>query len=431
MEFNFNCEDILDCDRNGYSILEGSHQNMIIPGYKVYIREILDKMGELSSKSQNLLVNITTTNKFFPSDQCIIIKAEKNKVLGYIKIGPKKLFLRDRICNYHERKTLCVLDFYIYDAALRKGIGRQIFDFMLNYKKISPGELAYDRPTLRFLSFLKKNYVLENYITQENNFIIFDEYFESDKNKINETQYDSETHRVIQNLTTPKNIINLNHYNSSKLMLNKEAYVNTNNNRNSPNYKKNYNITETDNYPRNSMSPIGKQLIYNNDFQKRDLYKNESMKNDFDNNNYSIQKMNLNNEIMISHRKIPFEYLPNEDDIYENQINNKILHYRYNNIKNRNLQNQRDNKRYNYNPFLDDNKSPDYEYQNNSNLRSQNFINTNEQIREKYSPNQMAKSMQLYGNRYNNQNNDFDEEKKRNYEYNDYYNNKRYNNDFY
>ena len=69
MEFNFDCEEILVCDRNGFSILEGSCHNKIVPGYKTYIKEILDKMGELSSKSQNLLVNVTTTNKFFPSDQ--------------------------------------------------------------------------------------------------------------------------------------------------------------------------------------------------------------------------------------------------------------------------------------------------------------------------------------------------------------------------
>jgi alpha-tubulin N-acetyltransferase 1 len=201
-------------------------------------------MGELSSKSQNLLVNVTTTNRFFPSDHTLIIKADKNKVLGYIKVGPKRLFLRDRICNYHERKTLCVLDFYIYDTEQRKGLGKEIFDFMLNYKKINPGELAYDRPTLRFLAFLKRNYGLENYIQQENNFTIYDEFFESERNKNNETQYDSDTHRVIQNLYTPRYLNRSVDFNSNnKYITNINPNYNNNNYRNSPqNNQRNMNI---------------------------------------------------------------------------------------------------------------------------------------------------------------------------------------------
>ena len=297
MQFNFDCEEILDCNQNGYSILEGACHNNIPPGYKAYIKEILDKMGELSSKSQNLLVNVTTTNRFFPSDHTLIIKADKNKVLGYIKVGPKRLFLRDRICNYHERKTLCVLDFYIYDTEQRTGLGKEIFDFMLNYKKINPGELAYDRPTLRFLAFLKRNYGLENYIQQENNFTIYDEFFESERNKNNETQYDSDTHRVIQNLYTPRYLNRSVDFNSNnKYITNINPNYNNNNYRNSPqnnqrnmNIKKNYYLTETDNYQRTSMSPIGKQLIYNNDMI-------DNKKSNYQKYYNSNQRMNQYNE---------------------------------------------------------------------------------------------------------------------------------------
>ena len=151
MKFNFDCEQCLDCDQNGFSVLEGSCQNRIIPGYRLYVKEILDIMGQLSSKAQNLQTIITNTSRFFPSNHRLFIKAEGNMVFGYLKIGLKKLFLRDRLFNYHERKTLCVLDFYVYDAVQRKGIGKQLFDYMLNYEKINPHSLAYDRPTLRLL----------------------------------------------------------------------------------------------------------------------------------------------------------------------------------------------------------------------------------------------------------------------------------------
>ena len=391
MKFNFDCEEILVCDRNGFSILEGACHNKIPPGYKEYIKEILDKMGELSSKSQNLLVNVTTTNRFFPSDQTLIIKTDKNKVLGYVKVGPKRLFLRDRICNYHERKTLCVLDFYIYDTEQRSGLGREIFDYMLNYKNIEPGELAYDRPTLRFLSFLKRNYGLENFIAQENNFTIFDEFFESDRIRSNETQYDSDTHRVIENLTRPKNLYNSFNFNSDQYNQNMNSMKKDNYNyRASPqnekinNFNKNYNMTEADDYQRKAMSPIGKQLIYNNDFKR---------------------------------------YSPNRKEIINqnqrmNQLNEGNYDIRYNN---RNKQNQGYNKRYNNDIYFDDKKISEYEYRRqNENQRSRNLIN-----REKYSPNPMSKSMNFYNNNYNKQKIN---EEGRKFEDNDYYNgNRRYN----
>ena len=394
MQFNFDCEEILDCNQNGYSILEGACHNNIPPGYKAYIKEILDKMGELSSKSQNLLVNVTTTNRFFPSDHTLIIKADKNKVLGYIKVGPKRLFLRDRICNYHERKTLCVLDFYIYDTEQRKGLGKEIFDFMLNYKKINPGELAYDRPTLRFLAFLKRNYGLENYIQQENNFTIYDEFFESERNKNNETQYDSDTHRVIQNLYTPRYLNRSVDFNSNnKYITNINPNYNNNNYRNSPqnnqrnmNIKKNYYLTETDNYQRTSMSPIGKQLIYNNDMidNKRNNYQKYY--------NYN-QRMNQYNE------------------------RNNDIRYNITNKYNEDNQNQIYNKRYNNEDFNYDNRNQEYDYnqQNNNNQRLQNTIN-----KGRFSPNQMSKSMQAYENNYNNNQNNYGGRRRLKYDYDDY-----------
>ena len=394
MQFNFDCEEILDCNQNGYSILEGACHNNIPPGYKAYIKEILDKMGELSSKSQNLLVNVTTTNRFFPSDHTLIIKADKNKVLGYIKVGPKRLFLRDRICNYHERKTLCVLDFYIYDTEQRKGLGKEIFDFMLNYKKINPGELAYDRPTLRFLAFLKRNYGLENYIQQENNFTIYDEFFESERNKNNETQYDSDTHRVIQNLYTPRYLNRSVDFNSNnKYITNINPNYNNNNYRNSPqnnqrnmNIKKNYYLTETDNYQRTSMSPIGKQLIYNNDMidNKRNNYQKYY--------NYN-QRMNQYNE------------------------RNNDIRYNITNRYNEDNQNQIYNKRYNNEDFNYDNRNQEYDYnqQNNNNQRLQNTIN-----KGRFSPNQMSKSMQAYENNYNNNQNNYGGRRRLKFDYDDY-----------
>ena len=386
MQFNFDCELYLDCDRNGFSVLEGSCQNRIIPGYRIYVKEILDKMGKLSANAQNLESPITTTSRFFPSNHRLFIKADKNRVFGYIKVGPKKLFLRDRLFNYHERRTLSVLDFYVYDSVQRQGIGKQLFDYMLNYEKINPNMLAFDRPTLRLLSFLKKNYGLDNYLTQENNFIIFDKFFEPDSIPYNDTEFDNDTHRVIQNLRTPQ-LLNSNYsennykrnlsFNrqmrennnprySPQINTNSNQYYNNETNNRNNNYinpDKYYNQTENDNR-RRTMSPIGEQLIYNNDY--KNTYKNTNS-----NQNYY-----------------------NKEDSRSNNYNN-----------NRYQQEQSYNKRYN-----ESNINDEYNQRNRNVNRSQDFANEQEYqnyqknprfSQNKINDNTLAKSTQINRNRYN------------------------------
>jgi alpha-tubulin N-acetyltransferase 1 len=123
MEFNFNCEQILSCD-NGMAILEGTFQTAIKPGYILYVNQILDDMGFASSKAQGLNTIITTASKFFSSNHRIFIKAEGNKVIGFIKVGVKKLFIRDQFTNFNEISPLCVLDFYVHESEQRNGHGK-------------------------------------------------------------------------------------------------------------------------------------------------------------------------------------------------------------------------------------------------------------------------------------------------------------------
>ena len=189
MEFKFDCVQALGCDQNGFAILEGSYQNRIVPGYILFVKEILNSMGEASSRAQKLNTTITSAHKFFVSNHRIFIKAEENKVLGFIKVGSKKLFLRDRNFNYHEVNSLCVLDFYVHESTQRRGIGKQLFDFMLKFEKKIPTELAYDRPSDKLLSFLNKYFGLNNFIPQNNNYVVFDEFFDLISNTNNHILY--------------------------------------------------------------------------------------------------------------------------------------------------------------------------------------------------------------------------------------------------
>ena len=114
MQFSFNCEEALGCDSDGFAVLEGSYQNRIVPGFTLFVNEILDTMGELSSRAQGLNTIITSAHKFFGSNHRIVIKAQGDKVLGILKVGVKKLFLRDNEKSFPELpKQICSLSPYI------------------------------------------------------------------------------------------------------------------------------------------------------------------------------------------------------------------------------------------------------------------------------------------------------------------------------
>ena len=250
MEFNFDCVQSLGCDENGFAILEGSYQNRIVPGYILFVKEILNSMGEASSQAQKLNTTITSAHKFFISNHRIFIKAEQNKVLGFIKVGTKKLFLRDRNYNYHEVNTLCVLDFYVHESIQRRGVGKQLFDYMLEFEKKLPTELAYDRPSPKLLSFLKKYFGLNDFIQQTNNYVVFDEFFSLISSSKNNITYDNDTNRAIRNLpnlTSDKNIIenNNNNYDNMNNMNNMNNINNMNNMNNMNNNNNQNNINNS------------------------------------------------------------------------------------------------------------------------------------------------------------------------------------------
>lgn len=71
----------------------------------------------------------------------------------------------------------CVLDFYVHESAQRFGIGSTLFDEFLTQENKVPARLAYDRPSDKFLHFLAKRFQLRKYQTQNNNFVVFDDYW--------------------------------------------------------------------------------------------------------------------------------------------------------------------------------------------------------------------------------------------------------------
>ena len=50
---------------------------------------------------------------------------------------------------------------------------------MLEELDVKPHMLAYDRPSIKFRNLLAKYYGLQKYVTQNNNFVVYDEYFQN------------------------------------------------------------------------------------------------------------------------------------------------------------------------------------------------------------------------------------------------------------
>ena len=295
MEFNFDCVQALGCDQNGFAILEGSYQNRIVPGYILFVKEILNSMGEASSRAQQLNTIITSAHKFFISNHRIFIKADQNKVLGFIKVGNKKLFLRDRNFNYHEVNTLCVLDFYVHESTQRRGIGKQLFDYMLKFEKKIPTELAYDRPSEKLLSFLNKYFGLNDYISQNNNYVVFDEFFDLISNSKNNITYDNDTNRAINRLNNYNNYRDMENNKNYEMQFQKNKendFINNRNLRGNNNINMNY---ENQNNNINNMNQNENNFRYNNINNQNNIMPNEINNNNELNSNFNRTTPSINN----------------------------------------------------------------------------------------------------------------------------------------
>lgn len=50
---------------------------------------------------------------------------------------------------------------------------------MLERESVRPEKLGYDRPSEKLLAFLAKHYGLKRYVPQNNNYVVYNAYFES------------------------------------------------------------------------------------------------------------------------------------------------------------------------------------------------------------------------------------------------------------
>jgi alpha-tubulin N-acetyltransferase 1 len=200
MEFPFLVSKVLQLDNEGFAILDSKRcsskaappsstysyynakQTVTASTYDDKLAEIINKMGEASSKAQGLKAVITNYIKFSSSENArIYLKADSKSVLGLLKVGERNLFYHDHMGTVKELKPLCVLDFYVHESCQRNGMGKILFEKMLEFEGVAPEKLAYDRPSPKLIGFLKKHYGLVNYIPQNNNFVVYNAYWEKSR----------------------------------------------------------------------------------------------------------------------------------------------------------------------------------------------------------------------------------------------------------
>ena len=111
----------------------------------------------------------------------VYIRVLNERLIGFIKTGEKKLFHRDISGKITEIKLLCVLDFFVHESVRREGHGKALYDHMLINEQQIPENIGIDRPSPKFLGFMKKYFGLAHFIPQADNYVVFTKFFEKNK----------------------------------------------------------------------------------------------------------------------------------------------------------------------------------------------------------------------------------------------------------
>lgn len=77
------------------------------------------------------------------------------------------------VSPFQEIDALCVLDFFVSEELQRCGIGRALFDAMLQSHDADPSQVALDRPTAKSIAFMRRHYGVGEPFEHANRFVTF------------------------------------------------------------------------------------------------------------------------------------------------------------------------------------------------------------------------------------------------------------------
>jgi len=146
---------------------------------------VLEELGRRSAMAQGLRKPVTYGSGL--GDNRVYLMVDGRMALGFLKVGTKRLFVTSQKAAtsafadvqgaFVEIDPLCALDFYIHEKCQRRGLGHELFEAMLFEERAQAAQLAYDRPSPKLLGFLGRHYGLHRYQPQNNNFVVFEDYF--------------------------------------------------------------------------------------------------------------------------------------------------------------------------------------------------------------------------------------------------------------
>ena len=180
MEFPFDCEKLFRCDKLGYSLLNSNSKKYIPQNIHYYIDNVIDVIGQYSTKARNLNFILTSSKNFFSNetDDNIILKIKQKWIIGFVRFGFENILIRDK--NFHNKtfvkKLLTIKDFYVYSTMQRQSHGKEIFDKIIELYNIKPNLMAYHIPNNILFRFLFKNYLIKNPIQEDNEIFVYDDF---------------------------------------------------------------------------------------------------------------------------------------------------------------------------------------------------------------------------------------------------------------
>jgi len=137
----------------------------------------LDELGCLSGESQQLNGPITSSEKLAAAGQTqtlLLCRDGASRVQGYIKYGLKDLYLYRNNGSILTCSPPCLLDFYVHESVQRGGLGLRLFQAMLEDLGVAPHLIAYDRPSPKLISFMRKHFGLTKPSLQPNRYCLFE-----------------------------------------------------------------------------------------------------------------------------------------------------------------------------------------------------------------------------------------------------------------
>ncbi len=240
------------------------------------------------------------------------------------------MFIYDEIGKINEMNPLCVLDFYVYEKCQRAGYGKIIYSEMIEREKIEPRKLGYDRPSIKFMNFLRKYYKLADYVPQNNNYVVFKDYFRDNKKKeeLNKYQISNYDNRKLNNINSFSN--NSNTMKNYSTYNNDFSYKNINDNNNNYNsYEKQYLKDQND--LKNNICPYDKYLKIKEEIKmnNNNPYEKYTPKNEIKNNSYSktMKAQQIQKEYFSEEPKNDYTFQDSYRNTFKNPYNDPFLYY--------------------------------------------------------------------------------------------------------